>query len=197
MNVMVNGTPFVSDKKPFYAGKKYFMGFLTGEKDRFIVKDIRAFAVEENFEIVNSVEMAWQEAAPTFDAMLSMTPISLTSTATPVLRTPSGSLTIDDFVGNWKNIDSGTNSTTRISIAKEDNKIIFHSWGRCHPSDCDHGITTTIFEGSPIILFRDAGFAIDKLIISREGNLLHVIEFTHFIDYSGRPDYVSENYFRR
>lgn len=50
---------------------------------------------------------------------------------------------IDKFLGYWANEDKDTNSITKVDIAKVGNDIVVHMWGKCHPDDCDWGISTT------------------------------------------------------
>ena len=46
-----------------------------------------------------------------------------------------------DFVGTWKNVDSGTSNITKVKVAPSAGipPVTVRAWGKCHPSDCDWG----------------------------------------------------------
>ena len=44
---------------------------------------------------------------------------------------------IDDFVGDWENIDENTKGMTRLTIKAQEENLVLHGWGKCNPTDCD------------------------------------------------------------
>jgi len=44
-----------------------------------------------------------------------------------------------EFVGNWGNVDSATNSITKVYIQVDATNVTIHPWGKCSPTDCDWG----------------------------------------------------------
>jgi len=209
LNAATNGSPVLTDVNEMYAGKKYFMGFLIGAQDHFIVENLQVWiANKENFQIVNAADVAWKEGAPTFDSLLTLTPILQTDTPTPSAVTSSAPLTIDDFVGTWFLTRhryyggewQNPGAETTIEIAKEGKTILLEHRVRCNGNYwCGNppGIFSTVFDGNPIVLLEDHEWEIAKLIISLEGNVLHIISFNHFTDSSGRPDFIYEYYYRK
>ena len=87
-------------------------------------------------------------------------------------------------MGTWKNIDSNTRGWTKIEIWVEGNIIFAHFWGKCHPSDCDAGIASTSYEGNPVKLFIDLGFATRDFTLLLNDVTLHLTTINHYIDTS-------------
>ena len=138
-------------------------------------------------------------ASSYFLGKLGQTPISYptplsTPTPTPI---PTSTLTIDDFVGNWVNIDPNTPGIIKIQVSKSGNNLNVHAWGNCHPTYCDWGIVSAYYDGQPFVVVYNPGFAIKTLTMTIEGGALHVNCFTHFIDNSGRQDYGADYYFKK
>ena len=104
---------------------------------------------------------------------------------------------ISSFVGNWQNVDRNTRGITRLAIRQKGNSLGVHSWGSCHPRDCDHGETTVAFQGNPLIMSREVSFKkeIRTITMLRNGEL-RVLSDNIFTD-GTRRDYVKEYRFRK
>lgn len=50
-----------------------------------------------------------------------------------------------DWVGNWVNLNAGTNNITHIVITSSGGQITIHPYGKCAPTDCDMGAKTYAF----------------------------------------------------
>jgi len=104
---------------------------------------------------------------------------------------------LDNFVGNWKNVDRATRGITRINISRVGSRLQVHTWGACHTTDCDHGATTVVFRGNPIVIRRDLGFKQEILTLALLKNgKLRALSDNIFSD-GTRRDYVSEYQFYR
>jgi hypothetical protein len=90
-------------------------------------------------------------------------------------------------------MDSKTRGTTKIRITKDGESFSVETWGSCHPADCYHGVSKTEFHGNPLVIFRDSGFKITKLVLRVDGNLLHVQRFAHYLD--NRQDKIDDYIF--
>lgn len=104
---------------------------------------------------------------------------------------------LEDFVGQWQNVDADTGGITKIHIDRVGNSLNVHSWGACVPQDCDHGTNTVAFEGNPVVIGREFSFKRETLTLTllRNGEL-RVLSDNVFTDGTNR-DYVSEYRFRR
>lgn len=122
------------------------------------------------------------------------TPTS-TQTATPI-ATPIYP-PIEKFAGTWKNTDPNTRGQTKIEVWTEGDVIFAHIWGKCHPSDCDNGITSAPYEGNPVKLFIDHGFKNSSYTLFLAGDTLHLTTYNHYTDNSGRSDQTLEYDFRK
>ncbi|MBI5877341.1 MAG: hypothetical protein HZB53_06805 [Chloroflexi bacterium] len=120
--------------------------------------------------------------------------LSLTPTATPTVFPP-----LKTFLGIWHNIDDNTRSWTKVEITSEGDQFIAHFWGRCHPTDCDAGISMVTYKGSPVLMFKNDGFATRNQTLGfvKATNILQVTTITHFTDNSGRTDFTSVDFFRK
>ena len=51
------------------------------------------------------------------------------------------SLALSDLVGNWENVDSGTDHLTRVEILRQDStaQVLVRMWGSYQPEDCFWG----------------------------------------------------------
>jgi eukaryotic-like serine/threonine-protein kinase len=103
---------------------------------------------------------------------------------------------IESFVSTWLNVDTKTRDWTKIEITSKDGTLFAHFWGACYPTDCDAGITSALYNGNPVHMFIDSGFATKNFTVSLNDDTLHITTFTHFTDNSGRKDYTSEGNFR-
>jgi hypothetical protein len=115
---------------------------------------------------------------------------------------------IDDFVGQWVNVDRDTSGITRIEVTRRGPGLDVHVFGQCEPRDCDWGtvrgnLYSPSADSNP---FRDAnavsatfnaGFA-QKLIVLYEvaGDRLNFEVYTNFTDRSRRADYVMQGRLR-
>ena len=104
---------------------------------------------------------------------------------------------IESFVGLWRNVDPETRSWTKVKISAKNDTLSVHIWGKCHPSDCDLGLATAKYKGSPIVLFADEGYVKRRFTLWLEDDTLRITTASHFTDQSGRPDSVSEGTFRK
>ncbi|NEP89604.1 MAG: hypothetical protein F6K18_23745 [Okeania sp. SIO2C2] len=104
---------------------------------------------------------------------------------------------LNDFIGNWQNVDRNTRGITRLAIRQKRNSLGIHSWGSCHPTDCDHGETTVAFQGNPVIVSREVSFKKEIRTLTMLGNgELRVLSENIFTD-GTRRDYVKEYRFRK
>jgi hypothetical protein len=98
----------------------------------------------------------------------------------------------EKFVGTWLNEDEATRTITRMVIRIEAGTIKVHSWGKCHPNDCDWGENSTSVSDAldnQLSLQWDFCFAIETQTIHYlDDGRLRLDGHTHFIDDSGRSD---------
>lgn len=98
----------------------------------------------------------------------------------------------DDFVGSWTNVDANTRGMTRAEITKGgDDTLTVHTWGKCHPTDCDHGAVTVPFTGNPTTVVQNFSFMTTTLTITEEAGELKIVSDNRFTDGTNR-DYVAE-----
>ena len=110
---------------------------------------------------------------------------------TPVPPVADGT-TIDQFVGNWANVDLNTNGMTRLEIAKvNDTTLSFHGYGKCSPTDCDWGIIQVPFTPGKVVGTYQFGFKTTQITIQRSQDHLTAVTFDHYTDNSGRTDRTS------
>jgi hypothetical protein len=109
----------------------------------------------------------------------------------PVTPTPS----IQDFIGTWRNVDSGTGSWTRIEITSSGRTVSAHFWGACVPADCDAGTASATFTGNPISLSIDRGFVVRQFTLLLGDDALNVKTVSDYTD--ARPTQTSEDVFRK
>jgi hypothetical protein len=111
-----------------------------------------------------------------------------------------------DFIGTWVNVDPNTRDTTKFIIADAATGLLsIQGFGKCHPSDCDFGVTALNLIASNVgdtnfsyaIARWDFGFADNTFIVHFEGDQLLVESFTVFKDNSGRSNYRSVMLFKR
>lgn len=105
------------------------------------------------------------------------------------------------FIGNWTNTNPNTQSIPYFFLSEACSKLANHSFGKCHPNNCDWGYAFTELsdQGDDMITFIwEQGFAIkyDTLRLINE-NLIERTTFTHFVDNSGRQNRtIVENFYR-
>lgn len=64
--------------------------------------------------------------------------------ATALLVSQAAVADTNDFIGKWVNVDSKTGGITQLEITPSgvsDDKLNIQTQGKCHPNDCDWGIT--------------------------------------------------------
>lgn len=121
-------------------------------------------------------------------------PASETTEPEPT-RSPAsevGPAPIPGLLGYWENETLDTSGITRLRIRLEADTLFIHMWGRCHPTDCVWGETTTAG--------TDAGDGVlsltwkhwwktetQQLSILADGRL-QVSGHAHYTDNSGRVD---------
>ena len=115
---------------------------------------------------------------------------------------------IDDFVGQWVNVDRDTSGITRVEVTRRGPGVDVQVFGQCQPRDCDWGtVRGNLYSPSAdSVPFRDAnalsatfnaGFA-QKFIVLYEaaGDRLSFEVYTNFTDRSRRSDYVMQGVLR-
>jgi hypothetical protein len=110
---------------------------------------------------------------------------------------------LNQFIGQWKNINSNTRGITKIHIsnAGRNGNVKVRAWGQCHPTDCSWGsvngyaygpkVSSNINSSAKAIsaIFK-TGFSQTLMIIHRKGrNRLRVETLTRFTDNSRRTAY--------
>ena len=122
---------------------------------------------------------------------------SLTPTPTNTNTAIPGS--IDDYVGNWKNVNEYTTGLTYLYITKiDDNTLAFHAYAECTPNDCDWSSMTgsdpqTGFGAPPITATYDFGYKTIEIRVERFGDNLMVETYD---DSNGTTsNFVMERYF--
>jgi hypothetical protein len=111
------------------------------------------------------------------------------------------SLEAEKFVGFWVNEDEDNGGITKIDITKAGDTILVHMWGKCHPEDCDWGVSTTdVSDAADGILniTWDFDFAVEtqELYVLSDGRL-NVVTFVDYFedDIFGRIDFEYTEYF--
>ena len=111
-----------------------------------------------------------------------------------------------DFGGTWTNVDSETRGMVKFIITQIDSEYNFHGYGACHPTPCDWGTTRLTLYSRSIsdteniagTAEYDVGFVENRIFLEMlNPNLIKVHSFEEFKDASGRPNYVSIEYFTR
>jgi Fe-S cluster biogenesis protein NfuA len=108
---------------------------------------------------------------------------------------------VSQFIGHWTNENPNTGGITRVEIRSESNTIFVHMWGKCHPTDCDWGETTTdISDANDGVLSLTWTFSFSvetqQVSVLSDGRL-QVVGHVHYTDDSGRPDRDYTEYYIR
>lgn len=103
---------------------------------------------------------------------------------------------LDDFVGEWVNVDPETRGLTRIIIEREGDVPLVQGFGRCHPKDCDLGMTKGRLVRGTLLAVFEYSFKVLQLRMTRKEDLLVVQEINKFTDGSDR-DYELTEAFKR
>jgi hypothetical protein len=110
------------------------------------------------------------------------------------------------FGGSWKNTDPETRGITTIQIRLDGDHAFVHTWGRCHPADCDWGETNAVLFApdvsshavQTVSAVYTTNFSETRLVLRPgSGQTLQADISTHFTDNSGRSDYAASDSFRR
>jgi hypothetical protein len=106
--------------------------------------------------------------------------------------------------GAWVNVDPATGGITRVVFEHTAETGRVYVWGKCSPEDCVWGpaalhrlrgvASETLSYG---FATYEPGWSTVHLAFERRGDELLITAFTVFTDESGRPDYRSQNTFRR
>jgi hypothetical protein len=116
---------------------------------------------------------------------------------------------IADLLGEWHNIDSSTPGLTRVVITENGSEVALHTWGKCHPEDCDWGPVlgnvygntvrdNLISAAHAISAIVQTNFSETLLIVHLIGpNRLQVETMTRFTDGTGRSSYARVDTFSR
>lgn len=122
------------------------------------------------------------------------------------LATPAKA-NINQFVGNWKNVNSNARGVIRVMIQHVGNTVRLRVWGSCTPNPCDWGRVNAVAYGSSVqsslpqqaIVLRanyNQNFARRLVVIHPAGNRLRVEVLTRFTS-GNRANYVDTGLFQR
>ncbi len=107
----------------------------------------------------------------------------------------------EDFVGDWRNLDTATPGITRVEIGIFKTSFTVHTWAACSPKDCDWGTVTVPI---PIKLVDSFGASYTESFGTRvltirllSEELLKVHLLTDFTPEDGRTDTEADYYFSR
>jgi hypothetical protein len=96
---------------------------------------------------------------------------------------------IDDFVGNWVNVDPDTRGMTRLVIEGIDSKIVtFHGYGQCQPTDCDWGVVRVPFTPPALVGTYEFSYKQTQITVRRSGDSLLAEVFDDYTEADGRTD---------
>lgn len=122
--------------------------------------------------------------------------------------TPSASGQLNQFMGNWKNVDANTGGVTKLAIANVGNTLTVHAWGKCHPTDCDWDAVPA-YAYAPTVqdnvsakartisaTFR-TNFSETLMVIEPATDKLRAQTMTRFTDNSNRSNYIGVETFSR
>jgi outer membrane protein assembly factor BamB len=119
-------------------------------------------------------------------------------TAAAIAPTPpcGGCPSIDEFVGYWTNADVNSLGSPAIDIQSQEGELLIHAWGSCTPEWCDWGTERVPYDNHPFTFTWQMGFVdITWRVEILDDGELHVHEFHHFLDDSGRPDLTFDWFF--
>jgi hypothetical protein len=116
---------------------------------------------------------------------------------------------LNQYLGNWKNIDVNTGGITKIDISKAGNNLSVHTWGKCQPEDCDWGVAEAfpysestsqnmISNTQVVTAIYNTDFSQTILVIRLiNANRLQVEVYTRFTDNSKRNNYTKTYLFSK
>lgn len=100
---------------------------------------------------------------------------------------------IDDFVGNWVNIDPDASGMTRLIIEKVDDELVtFHGYGSCVPADCDWGVIRVPFALPALVGVYSFDYKKTQIAVSLSGDQLLAEVFDDYTEADGRSDRTSK-----
>jgi hypothetical protein len=107
-----------------------------------------------------------------------------------------------EWTGTWVNQNSNTSGITRfVLIPNGAHKFKVRVFGKCHPTDCDWGVTemTTYARQDGYYFYGTAnyaqGFKNSELIFTLAEGSVVLESFNHFLDNSGRQNYYTRDQF--
>jgi len=96
---------------------------------------------------------------------------------------------MDDFVGNWVNVDPNTRGMTRLLIERQSaTGASFHGFGKCHPRDCDWGETAASLTGEVLRGVYRFSFKNTHIDVRRSGEDLQATVLDDYTERDGRTD---------
>ena len=96
---------------------------------------------------------------------------------------------IDDFMGNWVNIDPDTGGMTRLVIQKvDDTTVSYHGYGKCVPTDCDWGVINVPLTPEELVGTYEFGFKNTRITVKLFDDRLLAETFDDYTKADGRPD---------
>jgi hypothetical protein len=99
---------------------------------------------------------------------------------------------IDEFVGDWVNVDSNTRGMTRLIIEKvNDNTVSFQGFGQCQPTDCDWGIINVPFTPPTPVGTYEFDYKQSRITLQLAGDQLLAEVFDDYTQADGRTDTTS------
>lgn len=116
----------------------------------------------------------------------------------PVKSDEEKSTSLDRWVGTWENIDANTRGMTRVKIIKTANqKLTLHGFGKCHPRDCDWGVTSTTVTSKTLSATYDVGWKKTHINLTPSNHLLIADVHSDYSEQDGRKDRRSRYMLRR
>lgn len=112
------------------------------------------------------------------------------------------------FTGHWRNVDTNTSGVTRLVIKSRGFGITVHTWGKCHPRDCDWGNKQGVVYGPSVganimqtasamtVVYKE-NYKVTILVLKVHRGHLSADVFTRFTDNSHRSAYVNSYQFVR
>ncbi|MEM8806321.1 MAG: hypothetical protein AAGF01_09880 [Cyanobacteria bacterium P01_G01_bin.38] len=107
----------------------------------------------------------------------------------PVKNDSARGSDIDSWVGTWVNVDAATRGMTRLKIIKtSDQKITLQGFGKCHPRDCDWGVTSATLQRGRLGALYDVGWKKTNIIVTQANDQLIADVFSDYSEEDGRTD---------
>jgi len=134
---------------------------------------------------------------------------ALLAAALTLSATSTAFAALNQFTGNWRNVNANTGGVTKLTIAAVGNNVEVHAWGKCHPTDCDWGnvqgyayagsVQDNLAAGARAVsaVYRTNFSETVMVIHPGAPNHLQVETMTRFTDNSGRTSYSAVEMFAR